>query len=301
VRDLAWACFSPPLIHIGQLAGDSQAVEACKLEITDERRQWLEKLDRDATGLLQHLGARPTHRLGIYFEHLWHYFLQEDPFTELIAHNLPIHSKGRTLGEFDCIYFCHQRGCHVHLELAVKYFLGLQSGYDSVSAATGKAWVGPDNRDRLDLKLDQLLQRQIRLSDNPVAKPKLQDLGIESMDKEISLKGYLFQSDPGIPPPPPGFNKDAALGYWISCDKVGSHCATLKAEKYMILPKMRWLCAVHSAQPCEAYSISELKKRMDAHFMQDHYPLLVVALDSLGIESSRFFITPEDWPKSNPK
>jgi hypothetical protein len=146
-----------------------------------------------------------------------------------------------------------------------------------------------------------LLQRQIRLSDNPVAKPKLQDLGIESMEKEISLKGYLFQSDPGIPPPPPGFNKDAALGYWISCDNVGSHCATLKAEKYMILPKMRWLCAAHSEQPCEAYSISELKKQMDAHFMQDHYPLLVVALDSLGIESSRFFVTPEDWPKSNPK
>ena len=124
VRDLAWACFSPPLMLTAQLGIDSAGLVNCHLGMTTERAAWLAELDRDPSALLGFLADNTSGRLGIYFERLWQFFLQQDPQVELLAHNLPIHDSGRTLGEFDCLYHCHQRQCDVHLELAVKYYLG---------------------------------------------------------------------------------------------------------------------------------------------------------------------------------
>lgn len=301
MRDLAWACFSPSLLHIGQVAGDAAGISACALQITAERRLWLEGLDRDATALTKHLALRPTHRLGIYYEQLWHFFLQQDPYTELIAHNLPVHQQGTTLGEFDCIYYCLQRECHVHLELAVKYFLGIRRTSTSAAEASCQDWVGPDNRDRLDLKLNQLLQRQILLSQTPAAKQTLCNLGVGELTREVALKGYLFQPDSTAPPPPPGYNHDCKLSHWVVCDQIESHCAALNAKAYLILPKMRWLCAARCGNPADALTRLELQSRAAQHFRHDHYPLLIAALDQYGSESSRFFVTPEHWPESNPQ
>ena len=137
VRDLAWACFSPPLLLSPGLAQPEEAVSNCGLGLTDARRSWLERLDRDARPLLEHLARRRGSRLGIYFEQLWHFFLTEDPAVDLVAHNLPVRADGRTIGEFDCLYYCRERRRHVHLELAVKYYLGYQC------AAAGRHRDGP--------------------------------------------------------------------------------------------------------------------------------------------------------------
>ena len=122
VRDLAWSCFAPPLIRVQQAAPDSN-VRDCTPELSAQRRQWLEHLDRDPSALLEYLATRSSRRLGIYFESLWQFFLREDPDFELVAHNLPVHDGTRTLGEFDCIYFCKTRERFIHLELAAKFFL----------------------------------------------------------------------------------------------------------------------------------------------------------------------------------
>jgi hypothetical protein len=99
VRDLAWACFSPPLMDTARLAVGRADVENCSFPLTPLRRAWLEKLDRDASPLLTHLSVLHSRRLGVYFESLWHFFLAQDPEVELVAHNLPVTSDGRTLGE----------------------------------------------------------------------------------------------------------------------------------------------------------------------------------------------------------
>ena len=116
MRDLAWACFSPQMLHLEQLADTPTGVSASTMPLTRARARWLQQLDRDPSALLTQLSSRPTHRLGVYFEQLWHFFLRSDPAVELVAHNLAIHDEGRTLGEFDCIYYCADRACHVHLE-----------------------------------------------------------------------------------------------------------------------------------------------------------------------------------------
>lgn len=233
----------------------------------------------------------------MYFEHLWHFFLQQDPETELIAHNLPVHHQGTTLGEFDCIYYCHRRDCHVHLELAVKYFLAAPRSGNRRTEGAWCDWLGPDNRDRLDLKLDQLLQRQILLGDNPTAKQKLRDLGVVEPAREIAFKGYLFQSRTAAPPPPPAYNHDCHLNHWLGSDQIQSHATELGSEAFQILPKMRWLCRARCEQPRETVSAEQLLSLVAAYFENATYPLLIAAMDKNGVESSRFFVTPDTWPE----
>jgi hypothetical protein len=300
VRDLAWACFSPALLTIEDLVPAGSGINSCALQLTPQRSLWLEQLDHDASALLEHLAQRPTHRLGVYFEQLWHFFLQQDEGTDLIAHNLPVHDGVRTLGEFDCIYYSQQRRRHVHLELAVKYFLGLPRANAADPLGDAHEWLGPDRRDRLDTKLDQLLQHQIALSETQAATQLLKKLGIDELDREVVLKGYLFQPREAPPPPPPGFNSQCPLSVWVTRDQLEVHCAARSAVSFLVLPKMQWLSGALCAYRAQALTLPALRDRMRRHFEHDDYPLLIAALDRYGRESSRFFVTPENWLGSIP-
>lgn len=298
MRDLAWACFSPPLLHISQVADKGAGVSACTLQLSRHRARWLAQLDRYPAPLLAHLSARPTHRLGVYFEHLWHFFLQQDPETELVAHNIAIHEAGKTLGEFDCIYYDRPLGCHVHLELAVKYFLGVPGIVDTGSATKRYEWLGPDRRDSLEAKLDRLLQRQIRLGGTAAGTRKLAELNIHTTRKEIALKGYLFQPLSAPAPPPPGYNPACAMNVWLAHEQLEGHCASLDASAFIILPKMAWLSAAHGLVSNTRLDRHELQAQVLARFANEPYPLLVSALDRHDVEASRFFVTPPGWPDS---
>ena len=86
VRDLAWACFSPPLLISRQLDSGIQLGNT-NFRLSPERQQWLAELDRNPQPLLTHLAASKSPRLGIYFERLWQFFLDCYPAVELLAAN----------------------------------------------------------------------------------------------------------------------------------------------------------------------------------------------------------------------
>jgi hypothetical protein len=298
VRDLAWACFSPPLLHIEQLAGAASGISSCQLQLTAARRHWLSEIDQHPSSLLEHLARHPTRRLGKYYELLWHFFLQQDPDTELLACNLPVQGEHRTLGEFDCIYYCAQRDCHVHLELAVKYFLGLDTSSTADAGTGARRWLGPDSRDNLEAKQEQLVQRQIVLGDLPVAQPALQALGVSKLAKEIALKGYLFWPWQSELPAPPGYNTACGYHHWLRCDELEAHCTGAGTHSMLILPRMRWLSKAHSPAPVEHLACAELMQSVAGHFSRDPFPLLIAALDRDGNEQHRFFVTPQQWPST---
>ena len=303
VRDLAWACFSPSLLLTHKLADAGQNVAQCGLALTPARQAWLEALDREASALLEHLSKQRSHRLGVYFEHLWHFFLEQDPAIDLVAHNLPIHHMGKTLGEFDCIYFCHERQRHFHLELAVKFFLSHRQTTTVESASHWNEWLGPNTDDRLDRKIEHLMQRQIKLGDRPVAREKLRRLGIFELDQEVEIKGYLFQSTVDPLPPPHGFNPGQRLYQHIELPLLGGHLDELGKRStccYLILPRTQWLSAARTDSDiglCQEEVLSELYR----HLTTDRRPQLVAALDQAGGESQRFFVTPPLWPARPPK
>jgi len=296
VRDLAWACFSPPILLSRDLVAGSPAVDNCALELTPARLQWLSELDDDPSPLRDHIATISSHRLGIYFEGLWHFFLGEDPSIDLIAHNLAIRDNGRTLGEIDCLYFCHERQRHVHLELAVKYFLSHRVETAGEAVSTLSEWWGPGCDDRLDIKVDHLMSRQIQLTDQPVAMETLRELGIGELAREVEIKGYLFQSVRDPLPPPCGYNPSRDLSQWIHFEDLASHCGQSEWQYFVTLPKRQWLSPARDATFLEYLYAEELHDLMQDHFSTQSRPKLVAALNRQHEEVARFFVVANDWP-----
>lgn len=303
VRDLAWACFAPPIVDMDILS--TGKVTNCALLLTPERERWLLELDVNPKPLQGHVEKLRSHRLGIYFESLWHFFLQQDPGVDLITHNLPIRNEGKTIGEFDCIYYCHQRRRYIHLELAVKYFLSVDT-HQGMSEHQGlpessdlNQWWGPECKDRLDLKVSHLLDRQINLSDHPASKQALNDLGVEQLDKEIEIKGYLFQSIDNPIPLPKGYNRTDIPDQWVHLPNLLEYCETMEATGFKHLPKFQWLSPAVERNTSDTLTDSELEQLMLKHFEGDSRPQLVAALDATGVECCRFFVVGKVWPFGN--
>lgn len=292
VRDLAWACFAPPLLYTSGLHRAQRRVTDAAFALTPARRLWLEGLERDARPLLEHLAQAPSTRLGLYFERLWHFFLREDPEVELVAHNVPVYDGGRTLGEFDCLYFCKRRNTHVHLELAVKFYLGVPG------EPAGRQWLGPNTRDRLDLKLTHLLEQQITLADRSAAQTQLESLGLPAPAREVALRGYLFQPVGETLPPPPGYNPQKPFATWYTTTQLRERAATRDGTGFRLLERLAWL-APRRAAVGDCIVAENLEESVRARFAQRPAPLLVAALDAAGEERERFFVVPPRWPASS--
>lgn len=299
VRDLAWACFEPALMNSPQLSGDGQSVANCGLLLTPARRLWLRAVDEDPSALIAHIAGIRSHRLGIYFEGLWHFFLQQDTLVDLVAHNLPVHDQGRTIGEFDCIYYCHERRRHFHLELAVKYFLSNRTVTNAGQTSRWQEWWGPECQDRLDLKIAHLMDRQIQLADTPPALALLSQLGVPNVAREVEIKGYLFQSTADKLLPPYGYNADRSLSQWVHLQQLAQYCARQDWHAFMHLPKSQWLSPAQNPSQDEQLGAQALVQTMQSHFEGQSRPQLVAALDHTGKELARFFVAGNGWPEGN--
>tara|TARA_R100000005_G_scaffold94505_2_gene72737 strand:- start:6941 stop:7858 length:918 start_codon:yes stop_codon:yes gene_type:complete len=285
VRDLAWACFTPPMIKVEQAGINT----AC-FPLTAARLAWLQALDREPSSLMHWLSARPATRLGLYFERLWQFFLQQDSETKLIAHNVPVRDAGTTLGEFDCLYWCRRRERPVHLELAVKFYLGCQAPCVDAHHRPAHIWLGPNTIDRLDRKLQRLTQHQIQLSRQPAAQPVLEALHATEPLQEILLSGQLFAPVAATPPRPAGYNRALPLGQWLP---LRQWQATGSGD-WMIIPRLDWLAPVRAAST--GHSVQQLAEQLERRFGTAGRPQLLAALDENGNERSRCFVAPDTWP-----
>lgn len=317
VRDLAWACFSEPLVLAPQLDGAGTRLSNAGFELTGVRREWLAALDARPAPLQAFLARAQARRLGLYFERLWQFFLQSDPEVELLAHNLPVRDGGRTIGEFDCLYFCRRRQRHCHLELAVKFYLGhegasgapspRESRCDNPTNGHWHAWLGPNSRDRLDLKLRRLLDHQVRLADTPQGRRLLAEHGIHDPLRELELKGYLFRHPRAPLAAPPAFNPARGLrAWWRLADLPG---ALEPQYRYRVLPRLEWLAPARDRAGSDNTAENErtagdpplsaraLAANLQARFNAHQQACLVAALDGAGEEIARFFVTDADWPE----
>ncbi len=311
VRDLAWAVFSDDLMLASTIDPGRPALRACALSVlTEERLAWLRALDREPQPLLKAVGPRAGRRLGLYFEALWHFFLDCEPSVELLAHNLPVREAGRTVGEFDCLYRCRDSGDTVHLELAVKFYLYTGPG----SGATGDDradWLGPGRRDRLDRKLSHLARQQTRLADDPAAQRLVAARGLTPDRVEVVVKGRLFRR-PGQPClPPTGFNPLQTLQLWDDVDTLAaSPVAESAGHGHVILSRQHWFAplirafTMHPASlpgetaPGPLYTdTASLATSLRNDFAAGGGPRLVAAIDRDGAETQRFFATPAGWPR----
>jgi len=232
VRDLAWVIASPPLV-----SGDHNNTHwwnhpDCLIEFNDCLAA-LEQLDKDPTPLITHLALLNSKRLGLHFESLVAYWLMISPNYELIAQNIQIMealAKGsHTLGEIDFIIRHLKTDEVIHLEVAVKFYLG-SPPYDNPMR-----WFGTNTKDQLGKKVDHLKQHQTQLS---IKYPEhINKLGYHIDKHECFLKGRLFYPT-ASDIPPEGVSNNHLRGRWIqSSDGNNGH------ENKLLYPleKLEWL------------------------------------------------------------
>ncbi len=286
VRALAWSCFSAPLIQQLPLSNGLSAAPP-PLTLTARRQTWLQALDNDPRPLRDYLQQHcRSRRLGLVFEALWHFFLDQDPDTELLAHNLPVRDGGHTLGEFDIIYHCRQRDVLCHLELAVKFYLATPT-----PALAGNAlsqWLGPNSQDRLDLKLSRLQRRQLMLGNTDTGRQILHSIGVATVEPQLLLNGWLFQPAHGAVALPSELDDAHQQGLWVRLGDFENNIRPRCAQWYA-LQKPQWLNGIAGAEALNEQTWEAARRRPQM--------LVGVSAEQPQREALRIFLTPDDWPR----
>jgi hypothetical protein len=293
VRDLAWVIGSPGLLDASHPAYHGRVVDDawCSAQL-QASAAWLAALDLAPLPLHSYIAARPTRRLGHYFEALIKFWLTHMPDTQLIAANLQVHDGLRTLGEYDFL-FRDNSAAVCHWEAAVKFYLQQEP------LAEQRAFIGPGTRDRLDLKLDRVFQHQLVLGHTDAGQQALPQ-GIRLDKTQAFIKGYLFyHASTCSKLAPAGVSAAHLSGWWVrhSLEKLPQASAD---SRWIILPRLRWLAPARLADDASVMSYAALGSKLDEHFSQSNDAVLVFELTRAATggwhEKSRGFVVCSTWP-----
>ncbi len=173
--------------------------------------------------------------LGRYYEWLWQQLLRTQP-VEVIS-NLVVQGQARTLGEFDLLYRGGSDAHPVHRELAVKFYLCAPNTDGSMPGH----WVGPNPKDRLDLKLAHMLGAQVRLGQHKEAQEQLARLCWTEPTPEALIQGRLYRHWRGQPALAAPLNPVALQGLWLHRSELSAFTRTYPQLDWERLPRLCWL------------------------------------------------------------
>ena len=283
VRDLAWALGSAPLMQ--------PAVRGCQWfdhdwyrSIAEEAEPWLRRIDRDPEELAALVAAEKDKRLGRYFELLWTYWFEYSRHYDIVASNLQLTRQGRTLGELDLVIHEHESGRNIHIELAVKFYLGVG---DTCQASS---WHGPGKRDRLDIKMDALLERQSVLTRDAAVSDMRAQSGITVDACAVIMKGRLFYPlmQAAECATPTGSHPAHQRGIWVPFSQID------KLEDLDYIPQIKrgWMAGGAPEPDLKALSRHDIVEAV--HLGELRLPLYLTG-HRKAEPISRVFVVPEDW------
>lgn len=309
VRDLAWAVFSPSLIH-----SDNNQIDLGFPPANSDDRQFLSQLDQNPTELEEWMDGCKSPRLGLRFEYLWQFWINRSrpriaPNDWENLFNLQINSEQRTLGELDSVSYSPSTATVIHREFAVKFYLGINSYQlrPSIRPEMPFCWVGPNVKDRLDLKRAQLLNHQLQLIDKVEARQALPDhWQWASLKRQALVRGRLYYPLALQKSTTKQVSVDWSLigdqplrGYWLPL----SDLAALQGENWLVLNRNQWFAPI---QICSSNSKSstitdkgKLIQLLETHFLSQTQPVQIAAMslrDNYWEESERYFVVPNQWP-----
>lgn len=274
-----WALNSPSLFHFSEEWPEARFIrQGIGGENPHLHLPFLQNLDENPDRFRIYFKEKGIRRLGKYFEQLIYCFLSLHPGYELILANHQVREGKRSIGELDLVYLDKKNESAVHLEIAVKFYLGMGD------TQNWSQWLGPNTVDRLDLKLRKLLNKQSRLADHPALQETWERLGFFPKRQEILLKGYLFY--PKVEVAMPSKPTDSYHGHKRSFWVLQKRFEAKEGKSYRMLPRLKWLSAndLGDAELVEIDPAKPLKK-----------PVLMANFDESGLEGERFFLVPDEW------
>ena len=175
-------------------------------------------------------------KLGHLYEDALAVLLESTPRYDVLAQGLPIRQDaGHTLGELDYLLRDLVSGRTIHLELAVKFYLAVETD-------SGLLLPGPDARDHYFRKLEKMRSHQLVLADK--FRNLLPD---EFRDQEVDVQqlvhGCIFNHVRAARPAQAEFlNPNGRRGKWLHAEE----CADYFGEGALlqIIPKPLWPAAM---------------------------------------------------------
>ena len=305
VRDLAWLIATPDLVELPPPIPCGGRPSLAELGLTDNVEKWLTA--QTAVQLSALNGSRAT-RMGHYHERLWHTLLDYAPNTRLLARNVRITRKRNTLGELDMLYRRRDNPAPVHLEVAIKFYLGLPEG---PGAATSQSrWIGPGGLDSLALKCAHLRRHQLPLSTTLPARETLthwitpRDIGVsdralgEQLTQRLAMPGVLYYPWHAEMPAPEGATADHRRGRWCFLKDWPELVARLTdMPRIARLEKPHWLAppAKEAFRPA-----AEVMPAIIEQVNTWRSPQQVMLHCPQKAHYERLFIVPDNWPRQVP-
>jgi uncharacterized protein len=179
----------------------------------------LNELDQNPSPLIEFLQQLKSTRLGLRFEYLFWFWLQDEAnqYYQLIQHSIQIIEGKNTRGEIDFLVLNRKTQQIEHWEVALKYYLGEADLHLA-------RWYGLNRSDTLFRKLNHFSEKQFQFS---------QVLDREIEKKWAVLKGQLYLPD---------FNHTAPLPVWINPQRrLGQWGYHIKKDLYR-LQRHEWIC-----------------------------------------------------------
>lgn len=281
VRHLAWLCHTPQLLSSPLSFEPARYLPPNHLE---KLRAW----DHDLQAAPALLREPPQRRLGFYFERLYQVLLEDLLGWEILLKNQQIQSNGRTIGELDFVVHNRTDDRIEHHEIAVKYYLGVP-GTDHPTL-----WYGPNARDRLDLKTDNLIHHQSRRTHQPETRALLEQLDISGpLTARIFMPGYLFYPDGNSISAPDYVPDNHLRGSWLYLSKARARDTSC----WVPLHKPHWIGPWLQDEPPAPETTLEALERIEHHAVPALFAVLENDADS-GVwrETERVFVVPENWP-----
>ena len=273
-RDLIWTINSPSLIQSPQ-ARNVLELPAC-----------LES-DFDADVLQTRLAAVPNHRVGRYFEHLVHFYLEAVRGFKIIERGLQIQKHGRTVGEIDFL-FHDSSDSVVHCEAAVKFYLYVPESNDS-----GSHLIGPNAADNFERKMRRLFKHQLPLSEGRFP---------EVTRRAAFVKGCIFYHPLHDQPAtlPGQLSPNHLKGSWIREAELNLLDDSSTPAMFRVARKPHWLSpGIAFASDDTLLTAGDIKDSLRSHFAERRTPQLVSRLterEEFWQESRRVFVVSDQWP-----
>lgn len=293
LADLLWMINSPSLLGKPPVGCESMRIETAGGSSVDAS-------DVDADHLLHWFTHQDSQqpvcrRVGRYFERLVWYWLVFLRRVELIARGKAIMKGGRTIGEIDFLYH-DELGQLIHLEVAVKFYLGIYS-----TKSNRLQFVGPNLNDTYERKMDRLFQHQLQLeSEIFPGRPR----------RVALVKGTLFYPEyctqSGDVASPSTASPTHCRGDWVRASALLRWCdRNLGSNEQLTLPdKPFWLSGFQRPEQ-ESQSDHE---SMVAACLQDvktqRRPVMALVTSAAEmniadrVDFKRLFVVPDPWPDS---
>ncbi len=222
-------------------------------------------------------------KLGYIYEDAAAVCLEQSPRFEIVARNMQIITpEKQTLGELDFVLHDCTAQKHLHLEVAIKFYLVEPTD-------TGFSFPGPDKRDNYQRKFERLSSHQMQLSQNPHTRNiLLQRYGIDAIESQQLVHGIFYDHHQATASPlPEGANPLVRRRCWMHLNEF------LKA-----FPDLKQCQLVHKALwPCELEEGSALQLSLPS-INQEKLVTLASQRCTLVLptpSSKPMFIAPDDW------